>query len=223
MKKIYVTIIFVLASMGVCKAQFFLGGELGAWGSSGKTTDRTKFQSFDTTVVTKNPSTFNFVIAPKLGYFINDKLSVGVILSYNLGTTTINAPSKVKTTTHTFGGSPYVRYAFAQAGNFSFIAEGRIDIMGGTWNVNPSGGIFAKNSLFSAGVRVSPVITYNVGKHLVFESRLNFLSLGYEHSRQKRKIEIAGTESTETIIGNDFRVSVDTDNTFVTIGMVYKF
>ena len=223
MKKIYVTIIFVLASMGVCKAQFFLGGELGVWGSSGKNVIKTKSPLIDTAVEVKDPSTFNFVIAPKLGYFINDKLSVGVILSYNLRTTTVNAPTKVKTTTHTFGGSPYVRYAFAQAGNFSFIAEGRIDIMGGTWNVNPSAAVYTKNTLFSAGVRVAPVITYNLGKHLVFESRLNFLSLGYTHSREKTKGSLMGVDVTDVTVSNDFNVSIDTDNTFVTIGMVYKF
>ena len=222
MKKIYVTIIFVLASAGVCKAQFFLGGELGIGGSSGKN----KGTVAGVTTEIKAPSTFEFLIAPKLGYFINDKLSIGLSLSYGMEQTTTLVPTKETIANHAFGGSPYVRYAFASVGKFSFVAEGRIDVFGGMVKINPSA-IDVKNSFFRAGISIVPVITYNLGEHFVFDARLNFLSLGYSHTRAKTSVTIGGVESPTIDSRNNFEFSVDSDNVlttgFITIGAIYKF
>ena len=222
MKKIYVTIIFVLASAGVCKAQFFLGGEFGIGGSGGNNKVTTGGRSIEE----KTPSTFEFIIAPKLGYFINDKLSIGMLLSYGMEQETTHNPTKVKTTGHSFGGSPYVRYAFASVGKFSFGAEGSVGVWGGMSTTSPSA-IDVKNNFFRAGINIVPVVTYNLGEHFVFDARLNFLSLGYSHTRVKASETIAGVEISAVNSSNNFEFSVDSDNVlttgFITIGAIYKF
>ena len=223
MKKFYVTAFFVLVSVGVCNAQFFLGGEFGIGTSGSKTKTTTAIP--DTTFTVQNPSSFNFILAPKLGYFINDKLSAGIILSYGFDQTKDHDPT-VKTITHSMGSSPFVRYAFAQVGDFSFVAEGRIDIASSSTKREPST-VFAKNTTFSAGVQVVPVVTYSLGEHFVFESRLNFLALGYTHRRTKVSTSTTAGDNENVTIRNNFDLSIDTDNVltsgFITIGAVYKF
>jgi hypothetical protein len=221
MKKIFAVIVFALATVNVCNAQFFVGGELGVWGS----TRKTKTTAGGVTTDVKQPSSFELQVGPKFGYFFNDKWSIGLTLLYNFEQQTTHGATKVKTIEHNFGGSPYVRWAFAKAKKFSFIAEGTVDIWGGIGYTNPSNN--TKTRSLTVGVSIAPVITYDLGEHFVLETRLDFLSLGYAHRRSKTITTIAGVETSAVDVRNNFEFSVDYDNILttgaITIGMIYKF
>jgi hypothetical protein len=79
MKKLICTVALVLACAGASQAQFYVGGNLNWSKTAGN--DVISINGNETTV--KNPSTSKFGIAPKFGYYIDDKFSIGVEVSYN--------------------------------------------------------------------------------------------------------------------------------------------
>lgn len=222
MKKIFAVIVFTFATVTVCNAQFFIGGEFGIGASSSK--DKATVGGIS--VEEKNPSSFGLEIGPKFGYFFNDKWSIGLMLVYNYNQQTTHVPSKVKTMNHLWGGSPYVRWAFARVKNFSFVAEGMVNFRGGFTKTDPSAND-TKTYSFLTGFNIAPVITYNLGEHFVFETRLNFLSLGYTFRAANTIRTVGNIETSNLNLRHDFNFSVDSDNILnvgaITIGAIYKF
>lgn len=222
MKKIFAVIVFTFVTVTVCNAQFFVGGEFGIGASSSKD----KATVGGVSVEEKNPSSFNLGIGPKFGYFFNDKWSIGLILVYNYNQQTTHVPSKVKTMNHWWGGSPYVRWAFAKVKNFSFVAEGMVNFRGGFAKTTPSTND-TKTYSFITGFNIAPVITYNLGEHFAFETRLNFLSFGYTFRANNTTRTINNIETSNSDMSHNFNFSVDSDNILnvgaITIGAIYKF
>ena len=112
MKKLVLAALVAVASL-TANAQFWVGGEVG----------------FNAAKTTANGNTQNksnkFVVAPEVGYKVNDKIDVAVLIGYshaknntlfNYDIDFVNANG--------FEIEPYVRYTFAKAGNFSFFADG---------------------------------------------------------------------------------------------------
>lgn len=224
MKKIFAVIVFALVTVNVCNAQFFVGGELGIGASSRKTKQD---QGSGTTVEIKQPSSFSLELGPKFGYFFNEKWSIGLILVYNYSQQTVHTTSpKEKTMNHLWGGSPYVRWAFARVKNFSFVAEGMINFRGGFSKTTPSAND-AKTYSFRTGFNIVPVITYDLGRHFVLETRLNFLSIGYAFRMDRDVRTVGNEERSDYDFRHNFDFSVNSDNILnvgaITIGAVYKF
>ena len=104
---------FVAVASLTASAQIWVGGEVG-------------FNAFKTTEhgATLNKSN-KFTVAPEVGYKLNDKLDVAVLIGYchaknnELFNFDLNFENG-----NGFEIAPYLRYTFAKAGNFSFFADG---------------------------------------------------------------------------------------------------
>ena len=123
MKKMILAALVAVASLSA-NAQVWVGGEVGF--SAGKTTvDGTKFGA---------GADFNLI--PEIGYTLNDKFDIAVAI----GIAHANGNGKAYTGTigkfdaggkgigdynrNAFTLNPYIRYKFAQAGDFTFFVDG---------------------------------------------------------------------------------------------------
>lgn len=131
-------VLFMLAFAGfamAANAQFILGGQLGlSTGSSNTHHEKIgALADFDQ----PTSSSFDFTFAPTISYVLNEKMQVGVGLSLTLGSNTMYGPAAVyaldkemwsKTSSTSFGVSPYFRYYFAKAGKFNFFCEAALGL-----------------------------------------------------------------------------------------------
>lgn len=122
MKKMILAALVAVASLSA-NAQVWVGGEVGF--SAGKTTNNgTKFGS---------GADFNLI--PEIGYTLNDKFDIAVAIgiAHNNGNGKAYAGSKGydaygmvldDVNRNAFTLNPYVRYKFANAGDFTFFVDG---------------------------------------------------------------------------------------------------
>lgn len=214
MKKILLTFAFVVAAVTLANAQLYVGGSVGLNSSGGNTvtTDGVK---------TKTPSASSLTIAPRLGYFLNDKSSIGGILSYT-GAWNRNKPASTWSKTHTLALTPFYRYEFLSFKKFGVSGEARIPLSYATRkdSSTPDG---QKNWTFGWGLTVTPVLTYDLSKRISFETALNFFSFSYRGNRSVVKTS-GGDKASST--GNSFGIGAN-DNLFqignIEVGFIYKF
>lgn len=104
MKKIILAALVAIVSVSA-NAQFWAGGSVG-FNTSKTTIDGNELDK-----------TNSFTLAPEVGYKLNDKWDIAMALEYSHKSG--NTPS-----INGFAINPYVRYTFAQSGDFSFFADG---------------------------------------------------------------------------------------------------
>ncbi len=249
MKKVFMTLAAV-AAFSFANAQFFVGGSLGFSSGSGTesltVTETLGSSSTTTTTDAKTPSYSEFLFAPKVGYYLNDKLAVGLELGfttyseteydypeiYNKAELTENI---FKGTENLFGVAPFVRYHFAQWNNFSLFGELTVGLAFGSSKevatIDGKEEEMEGPSSFGFGVTIMPGISYKVNDHIQLEATLDVFGLNYMYSKSTlneeetygeytTSAEYVGTES-------EFGFGLDTRNLFsvanLTIGFVYKF
>ena len=213
MKKLGLALLLALATM-VGNAQLFVGGsfdlEFG--------TDLSKNNS----TVTSDVSDYLFGFNPRVGVFLSDKFSVGTTL--NLRTSgsidNTNSNSETRTTSFTWGLTPFARLYFVEFGKFSVIAEGRVGI-GGTSGKSKTGATSVDSpSTFNYGVNISPILSYSLSNRINLEAALNFLNMGINGTIQNNKAIDRKTTSA------DFDLGVNTRNAFnvgaMTVGFIFK-
>ena len=106
---------FVAVASLTASAQIWVGGEVG----------------FNTWKTTEDGATLGkgnqFVVAPEVGYKLNDKLDVAVLIGFahaKNANELFNYEIPAFENANGFKLNPYLRYTFAKAGNFSFFADG---------------------------------------------------------------------------------------------------
>ena len=225
MKKLFITIAFVAAAM-FAQAQLFVGGNLGM----GTTSQTYKLEGGGMTLTQDMPKTFNFTLAPTVGFMFNENMGVGLDLGFGFGKTTLKyyddetgelqGTRTIKETT--IGFAPYFRYVFAEVENFKFYADARIEysmtkpkatIESGGMSLTVDG---AKTTTF--GIGVVPGMAYMLTDNISMNCALNILELGFVTT--KEKTEDDGV--TETYKTNEFGFGVN-GATPITIGFFYTF
>jgi hypothetical protein len=229
MKKVY--LILVIATIVVnANAQWFLGGNIGLHVSSIADTR-------ESAKLTPSQSSIGFSIAPKFGYYFNEKLAIGLDLA--VGPTFAKKTEifdhvpwlgTYKETSIHWRFSPFIRYSVFNYKKFSLILEGSI----GAGATHGSREIIQtpefilplkeKYSIISVGIfNVVPALSYKLTDHLQLEAQLNFLNLGYN-------IDIYGFDgngSGVTALKHDFNIGINSKSVFVvsqlTVGAIYKF
>ena len=224
MKKIMILLAITVMALNV-NAQWFLGGEVGINAN-----------------IAENPKNKNgsreylvgFTVAPKMGYYFNEKLALGLDLS--IGANFVNRTEYYEYPDGHYGSylndmtlitwriAPFLRYSVFTHKKFALILEGNIGA-GGTHAIRYSGlGNQYKNSVISVGVlNITPVLCYKVTEKLQLEAALNFLNIGYN-------IDIITSgegQNKETALLHDLNIGFNSKSVFVmsqlTIGVVYKF
>ena len=202
MKKVILSVAAVFAfgfanaqetvSEGFTKGDVFISGAVG-FGS-------TKTGDFKTS---------DFVVAPKVGYFVTDNIAVGVAVGYE--------SSKIEVvddlTNNTFSVGAFGRYYFTPASKFSIFGElglnyNNYDNEFGVDNDGLLVPVDGKGDGF--GVSVAPGVSYFIAKNFALEA--SFGILGYNST----KPDFEGAEKT-----NSFEFGLDTRD--IRLGLVYKF
>ena len=230
MKKLFIILVITCIAFN-SNAQWFIGGQLGLNVSEEKNTNGAG-----------NPGTFGFVIAPKSGYYFNEKLAIG--LSFSVGANFYGSGTLF--VSHSEGSvswrvNPFVRYSILTYKRFSLILEGSTGV-GGVHQkiVRKSGDVIGsmstneqKYSTIGIGViNIIPILGFKLTDHFQLEAGLNFLNLGYN-------IDIINTEITyiapfeETrhnktkTIRHDLNIGFNSSSILtlsqLTIGVIYKF
>ena len=139
MKKVFLTLALMLTTM-VASAQWYVGGGIG-FGKS-------EIAEVETT---------QFAFTPEAGYTIDENWTVGAALGVDW----------TKDTYTQFSVNPYVRYTFFKVGNFSFFADGVVEL----GSVKPDEG----DSSFTWGIGVKPGIGYSFTEHFSIAGHLGWL------------------------------------------------
>ncbi|MBR4137781.1 MAG: PorT family protein [Bacteroidales bacterium] len=223
MKKLFITIAFVAATM-FASAQLYVGGNIGMNTQSAKVTT----ESNGVSVTADGPKWFGFEFNPSAGFMFNEKMGVGLDLTFGFNKRTTKGVDEdgdkytrtVKTTT--IGFAPYFRYIFAEIDNFKFYADGKIDYRISTpkttidydeMSLSVDGD--KTNRLF---IGVVPGMAYQLTDNFSLNCKLNILSLGYTSIKEVEKD--GGTTTTTKY--SEFDLGIN-DPTPITIGVFYTF
>lgn len=164
MKKVLLTIALVLTTM-VASAQFYVGGGIGF--------SKSEINDVETT---------EFSFAPEMGYAIDDNWTVGAVLGVDW----------TKDVSTTIAVNPYARYTFFKTGNFSFFADGIVEL----GSIKPDDG----DSQFCWGIGVKPGIGYSFTDHISVAAHLGWLG--------HRSYDDLGENTAITLNGNDLSFSI---------------
>lgn len=191
MKKVLLAVAMVAFAL-TSNAQLWFGGALGAQTESN---------------VTPYPETKSFYtyFSPKVGFGINDKFSVGVSLSYAYDQTKDKDEKDNFDKTSTWSVAPFARYAFAEIGDFSVLAEGILGF-GQTKYTSSyvTAGAVTKTTTktdMSVAFAVTPVLSYEVSDHFNLEFGMNFLTIGFYHYAEDYNAFKFGASSTGATLG----------------------
>lgn len=188
-------------------AQFYVGGSLGYSSVADKNDDGEK-----------TSSTSNFSFAPKVGYDLNEKFSVG--LGFSLGNSGIktydsDGDELANPKVSTWEITPFARYTVAEFGKISLLGEGIIFWGGTTTDSGISNSPKVKSSTY--GLNIAPIIAFAATNRISIEASLNFLNLRY--SSEKPDTDFDATRSR-------FNFGVNSDNLINTnsiqLGFIYK-
>ena len=171
MKKMILAALVAVASLSA-NAQVWVGGEVGF--SAGKTTvDGTKFGA---------GADFNLI--PEIGYTLNDKFDIAVAI----GIAHANGNGKAYTGTigkfdaggkgigdynrNAFTLNPYIRYKFANAGDFTFFVDG-----GFSYTMIHYSGVDDNANQWGLGFK--PGIAYNISDKVSLVAHIGRLSYSF--------------------------------------------
>ena len=162
MKKMIIAAFVAVVSL-TASAQIWVGGEVGfnTWKES-------------------NPSLKGnqFTVAPEVGYKLNDKLDVAVLIGYAHAK---NADELFDfelldfDNANGFELNPYLRYTFAKAGNFGFFVDG-----GFTYALLHVCGVDKSVNAWEIGLK--PGISYAVSDKVTLVAKVGFA--GYQFAKQ---------------------------------------
>lgn len=181
--KMFLTSIVLIFSL-TAKCQL----DKGIWllGGTGNFSSSKNIYSSPALITTSNSTTIK--ISPNIGYFIIDKLSIGVKVSYSqykdIATMPIGAVSNVKR----FEFGPFLRYYFlAKEKDVNILSE--ISYQYGKYSFNPS-----KGNINTISFLVGPAIYFNSSVALEFlagyYSRIENVGQQYKSSQKSFQIAI---------------------------------
>lgn len=220
MKKVILVAVMALLSANLF-AQVFIGGSLGI--NTTSNVDR---------VLNANNSNFGFTLAPNVGFKINDDMAVGGRLTFTTSSTTAGAvvtPGPV-----TFGIQPYFRYSLLYFGNFAIAGEANfgLSFTGQTNTITAPGtpDIINKTSSTRFSLGVTPVLLYELNKHITLEANLNVLTVGFTSLSTKATTQTAGaTTTTRDDSSSNFVTAANANDVFgggwglIQVGFTYAF
>ena len=218
MKKIFLSVLAIAAMATTANAQLWFGGSVGF--RHNKNVMKTENKD------TKVPPTNYFYFSPMVGYDLDEKLSVGGELDFQIssyGSLNYNNGEEVeiKSSTTIFGVTPFARYKFAELNKFGLVAEARLPFTYATGETSTGSQTTKNNPTTSIGLGLKPILTYSLNEHFQLECGLNFLSLSASHSVSKDR-----DNSKNKSISNNFNFGANTGNVVnvgnITIGFIYR-
>lgn len=171
-------------------AQVYIGGSVG--GSYGK----------DPSASTKS---WSASINPEAGYLLNDNWAFGARISYGKSESKVESPylNKTDTKVSLLTVNPYAAYSAIRFGGFAVWAEAGLQLV-----PKQNGIAYTKYAAY-----VSPVLTYDLSRHFLLKTNLNFAGLTLSGNSN-------GGFAFSGSFGGDDALSFGDD---LSIGFVYRF
>ena len=229
MKKFFILFVVIFLAVNA-NAQWFLGGSIGFNVNVEGSKDSESFTPYK--------SEIGFTVAPKLGYYFNEKLALGIDLAigpkFVNGTRTVifyppyGYPSEKQvsyqgTFVH-WRATPFLRYSVFTYKKFALMLEGSVGVGGEHATLEFENNLTEKSATIGIGIlNIKPVLGFKLTDHLQFEAVLNFLNIGYNLD-----INIMGEGvDKNTDLKHDLNIGFNAKSILVmsqlTIGMIYKF
>lgn len=157
-KFIKMAVVVLLASISsAASAQVWIGGNIG-YNHSQIGYDLLYGNEKEST------STRNFMIAPEIGYNLNDKFAVALALGY----------SNIDGAINNWSVNPYVRYNFAETSRVRFFLDGGVKYTYSHLNGT-------KTDVNGIGFSINPGVSFAVNKRLGLVAHLGELSYTHAH------------------------------------------
>jgi hypothetical protein len=129
--------------------------------------------------------TSEFALVPSIGYFVMDRLAVGVNLGYGSTKTEQSYGSITQTTKgSSFAFGPFARY-YKHTSNESFAIYGEFSMLFGSGKTTDYADNVTKNKSFD--VALAPGISYFFNEHWAFE--LGFTGISYTKEDPNKEID----------------------------------
>lgn len=215
MKKLFLTLALAIFAVAA-SAQITIGGNLGF-----NTDKQTGSSQYGTTVSNDDPYTIStYEITPKIGYWFNDKMQLGIALGYTGGlgkrVDADNSNNWYKITASRISLQPYFRYNAAHFNNLTFFVEASlpISIMPASKTVVNMGSIVnetvdnEKESSF--GLNVVPGFNYSLNSKMSIDLYLNVAQFFFKHTTTTTDNTVGTTTDIDTEIHNSFGLGVYT-------------
>lgn len=206
MKKLFLVLIFMIGCYSLAQAQFYVGGRFSYTNQDSRISMAGESEK-------ANASSLS--IGPKIGYFFNEKWSVGISLQY--GHDKIEYDSGSFAESNGWGVTPYVRYLCLSKGKFHFGAEGRIGMTNSKAVHNPVQSSQYEYRNLSYGIALAPVMTYDISRHWMIETTLDLFTFNYYST--KRDGDITGENSAISFELDSFMGILSN----IKLGLAYKF
>ena len=167
MKKLFVAVMVLGASVTAAKAQFYVGGSLGFWHDPKKST------SYDTSyeIITIHSKSTSFWIEPDAGYSFNERWTVGLSIGFQFirYSDTWSDGAYENENEISFYVSPYARFNYFSKDKIKLFLDGVV-------------GVSAENAAESFGFQV--IIRPGIAIHLTEHFSLvgTFGALGYRQN-----------------------------------------
>ena len=207
-----------LLSLGIAKAQFFLGGSMSLNNSGGN-------NQAGSTKVDKNKIT-SFGFYPWAGYFLSDQFAVGAELDLSLSKTKVpatQATQEVIGSSSSIGIVPFARYYAVKMNKFSIFGEGYVNFSIMSQKTSTGGTTTKLPKTTSIRVGVYPGVSYEISDKIELEAGIDLLNLSYSLVTVK-------DESVDPVTKNvtsTFNFGAGIDNIFntgsISVGAIFKF
>jgi hypothetical protein len=208
MKKVNLTLVFIFAAIVSGFAQtsagtLFFGGGLGFSSSTSKLT----VSGGNTTINQDGPTSSDFSIVPGVGYFVADKLAVGLDLSFSVGSEKFpdnnNPNDYTKISSNVIGINPYVRKFFMLSDNFGFTGTFGVGVGFGSSKREIRRGSTTTTTddikLTILEVGITPGIVFFPTNKVGLEANFGFI--GFGSTTEKTKQGNTEVKETETSFG----------------------
>lgn len=197
-------------------AQFKTGnkiitGDLNVGNSSTKLEDKTS----NVITETDGPKQSDFSISAAGGYFVSDRLAVGLGIGFGVSTREeqLNPNLSIENRSNVFSVAPFVRYYIPYSESFAFFADVSLGVgMGNYLEKIRTGNIITeqKGTLNALAAGITPGFNYMVHKNIGLEIRYGFL--GYTSINQKEDGSNPGDYTKVSISGFGIDFGLNTLN-----------
>jgi hypothetical protein len=223
MKKFFILLAITFLALNV-NAQWFIAGSVGL---DVRNVEQTI--TLDNGEYSFNNTEIGFSIAPKTGYYFNDKFAVGLSLSVGPNFTIYaDKDDKYRQYAVSWRVFPFVRYSVFTYKKFSIILEGRTGVGGDHyfWKLNDEK-IEKEGTTLAIGIlNVTPILGFNLTDRIQVEAGLHFLNLGYNIDITKRE-EMPPYQPKARSTKHDFNIGFNSSSILVMtrlqFGVIYKF
>lgn len=167
--KILYVVLALAIPVGTVSAQSYVGGSFGLNGGVNQNTGTGSLLN-----------SFTLTAAPDIGWIPGERWAVGIRPTVGLG---LSSGNSRKQRALTLGVNPYTRYKMLTFNNFGLWTELSPEL--GLYNIwhqdegveRPSGVWSSDTRSLNYSLRLLPVLTYQLNRHILLETRLNLFSV----------------------------------------------